>query len=126
MHVVRVQSAERCWATEGNPVFSGKALLRYVGYVVSGVALSIGFLWMEFDRKRQGWHDKLAGTYVVDVDAHFSDSSTVRFEPADPGKGRVWFLVWVAVAIIAPTALAASLWVLGPAFNSILRSILGD
>jgi hypothetical protein len=126
MHVVRVQSAERCWATEGNPVFSGKALLRYVGYVVSGVALSIGFLWMEFDRKRQGWHDKLAGTYVVDVDAHFSDSSTVRFEPADPGKGRVWFLVWVAVAIIAPTALAASLWVLGPVFNSIMRSILGD
>jgi uncharacterized RDD family membrane protein YckC len=112
--------------TDGNPVSSGKALLRYVGYVVSGIALSIGFLWMEFDRKRQGWHDKLAGTYVVDVDEHFSHSPSVRFEPADPGKGPIWLLVWVVVAIIAPAGLAASLWVLGPIFNSVIRAILGD
>lgn len=44
----------------------GEALVRYVGYLVSAVALSLGFLWVAFDWKRQGWHDKLAKTYLVD------------------------------------------------------------
>lgn len=42
-----------------------KALLRFVGYIVSGVALFIGFIWIGFDKKKQGWHDKIAKTYVV-------------------------------------------------------------
>lgn len=42
-----------------------KALLRMVGYVVSAVALFIGFIWIGFDKKKQGWHDKIAHTYVV-------------------------------------------------------------
>lgn len=42
-----------------------KALLRLVGYVVSGAVLFIGFIWIGFDKKKQGWHDKIAGTYVV-------------------------------------------------------------
>jgi uncharacterized RDD family membrane protein YckC len=109
---------------DGLPVSSGRALLRFAGYIVSGLALSIGFLWIEFDKKRQGWHDKLAGTYVVDVDENFSDADAVAFEPSDPGKGWIWLVVWVLVAIIAPTALLASLFALGPVLNAIIRGIL--
>jgi uncharacterized RDD family membrane protein YckC len=37
-----------------------------IGKLVSYLAFGIGILWLIFDPKRQGWHDKIAGTYVVD------------------------------------------------------------
>jgi uncharacterized RDD family membrane protein YckC len=27
--------------------------------------MCLGFLWIAFDKRKQGWHDKLAGTVVV-------------------------------------------------------------
>lgn len=42
------------------------ALLRNViGYTLSGMFL-LGYLWALFDRESQTWHDKLAGTVVID------------------------------------------------------------
>ena len=38
---------------------------RYLGYYVSILALGLGFLWVAFDPRKQGWHDKLAGTLVI-------------------------------------------------------------
>lgn len=44
----------------------GKAFVREViGKIISSVALSIGFLWVIWDKEKQGWHDKLAKTHVV-------------------------------------------------------------
>ena len=45
----------------------GTALLRYVGYIVSGIALGLGFLWIIWDAEKQGWHDKIASTKVIRV-----------------------------------------------------------
>jgi uncharacterized RDD family membrane protein YckC len=42
-----------------------QAIRRYVGYYLSALALYAGYLWVLIDNRRQGWHDKLAGTYVV-------------------------------------------------------------
>lgn len=39
---------------DGSSLSGGKALLRYFGYIVSAIVLSLGFLWAAFDRKRQG------------------------------------------------------------------------
>lgn len=50
--------------TEGKPVGFGLAFLRSVGYVVSSI-LYLGFLWAAFDRRKQGWHDKIAQTVVI-------------------------------------------------------------
>ena len=36
-----------------------------IGRVVSIAALGLGLAWIIPDKKRQGWHDKIAGTYVV-------------------------------------------------------------
>ena len=36
-----------------------------IGKLVSFLAAGIGIIWLVFDPKRQGWHDNLAGTYVV-------------------------------------------------------------
>ncbi|AIY41612.1 hypothetical protein LT85_2454 [Collimonas arenae] len=39
--------------------------VRYIGYFVSAFGLCLGFIWIAFDKKKQGWHDKMAGTVVV-------------------------------------------------------------
>jgi len=41
------------------------ALLRYVGLIISFAVLLLGVIWVAFDGRKQGWHDKLAGTVVV-------------------------------------------------------------
>lgn len=43
----------------------GRAALRYLGYVVSALPLGLGFFWVIWDPRHQGWHDKIAGTLVV-------------------------------------------------------------
>lgn len=40
-------------------------LIRYLAYFLSAFPLCLGFLWAAFDARKQGWHDKLAGTVVI-------------------------------------------------------------
>jgi len=40
-------------------------VIRYLGYYVSTLPLLLGLLWVAFDPRKQGWHDKMAGTVVV-------------------------------------------------------------
>ncbi len=42
----------------------GNAIRRELAYPLSAL-LFLGYLWILFDNRRQGWHDKLAGTVVV-------------------------------------------------------------
>ncbi|HET7699508.1 MAG TPA: RDD family protein [Candidatus Limnocylindria bacterium] len=51
--------------TDGSQLDLVGAFLRYVGLVISCIALFIGVLWVLFDPQKQGWHDKIASTYVV-------------------------------------------------------------
>ena len=51
--------------TDGSPIGIGRAVLRYLGYIVSGLMFCIGFLWIALDPEKQGIHDKIAATYVV-------------------------------------------------------------
>ena len=39
--------------------------IRFFAYIVSAIPLGLGFLWVIFDKKKQGWHDKLAHTLVI-------------------------------------------------------------
>lgn len=39
--------------------------IRYFAYFVSTIPLCLGFLWIAFDSRKQGWHDKLANTVVL-------------------------------------------------------------
>ncbi len=43
----------------------GQCIVRYVGYIASTLTLGIGYLWIAIDSRKQGWHDKMAGTVVV-------------------------------------------------------------
>lgn len=46
----------------------GQGVLRLIGYVISWVFLLLGYLWVAFDARKQGWHDKIASSVVVRVD----------------------------------------------------------
>ncbi|HZF25544.1 MAG TPA: RDD family protein [Steroidobacteraceae bacterium] len=49
----------------GGALTAGQSIGRYLGYYVSICTLFIGFLWVAFDPRKQGFHDKLAGTVVI-------------------------------------------------------------
>ncbi len=42
-----------------------QSIIRYLDYFVSCIPLGLGCLWVVWDSKRQGWHDKLAETVVI-------------------------------------------------------------
>lgn len=50
---------------DGHPLTFGRAIRRMIGYIVSIAVIFLGFLWILVDNRRQGWHDKIAGTFVV-------------------------------------------------------------
>jgi uncharacterized RDD family membrane protein YckC len=51
--------------TDGSLLDYQGAFIRLIGYLVSSYCFGIGLIWAAFDAQKQGWHDKIAGTYVV-------------------------------------------------------------
>jgi len=51
--------------TDGGELSVPRAFLRWIGLTLGWLALFLGVLWVAWDRNKQGWHDKLADTYVV-------------------------------------------------------------
>lgn len=74
-------------AASGQPASVGQLVGRYFAYFVSAVPLCLGFLWVAFDRRKRGWHDKLAGTVVVRQQVQ--------------GKRPLRSLLWIVVIVIA-------------------------
>lgn len=52
-------------ARTGQPPSKGQLVGRYFAYYLSMFPFFLGFLWIAWDSRKQGWHDKLAGTVVV-------------------------------------------------------------
>ncbi|NIP39067.1 MAG: RDD family protein [Candidatus Dadabacteria bacterium] len=52
-------------AATGEKPALGQSIIRYLGYFVSTLPLLLGLIWVAFDKKKQGWHDKIANTYVI-------------------------------------------------------------
>ncbi|MDX1800280.1 MAG: RDD family protein [Marinobacter sp.] len=72
-------------ARTGQRPSSRQLVIRYLAYYVSAIPLMLGFIWVAFDPRKQGWHDKLAGTVVV-RDRHRTEP--VRFSGADGSGSR--------------------------------------
>lgn len=51
--------------TDGQRLTVKTAIKRIIGLYISAFVFFLGFLWVLIDDRRQGWHDKIAGTYVV-------------------------------------------------------------
>lgn len=50
--------------TDGTAITSADVLVRVVGYQLNNIFM-LGWIWALFDENRQGWHDKLTNTLVV-------------------------------------------------------------
>lgn len=67
--------------SDGRDVTYAQAALRTLGYYVNRLTLGLGFIWVAMDPRKQGFHDKIARTYVVRPGAA---ESTFQ-QPTDPG-----------------------------------------
>ena len=54
--------------TTGEPLTFTDVLVRFAGYYINSFVFGLGWIWAFFDSENQGWHDKLAKTYVVRAD----------------------------------------------------------
>lgn len=50
---------------DGLRIGIGRAFLRFLGFIIASIPLYLGLIWAGFDRRKQGWHDKIADTVVV-------------------------------------------------------------
>lgn len=51
--------------TNNIPSIGNVILREVIGKFLSSIALSLGYLWMLWDPKKQTWHDKIAKTVVI-------------------------------------------------------------
>jgi uncharacterized RDD family membrane protein YckC len=58
-------SAKIVDAATGGAPSTGRLVLRYFAYLVSMLPLFAGFAWIGLDRRKQGFHDKIARTVVI-------------------------------------------------------------
>jgi uncharacterized RDD family membrane protein YckC len=54
----------------GGPIGYGRGFLRNIAKILSGLVFGLGYFWMLWDKEKQTWHDKIAGTVVVPIDAY--------------------------------------------------------
>ncbi|OQW69397.1 MAG: RDD family protein [Proteobacteria bacterium ST_bin11] len=73
-------SAKIVDAKTGNPPSTAQFIGRYFAYYLSTFPLGLGLLWVAFDSRKQGWHDKLAGTLVVRPKNRAANSATFMDE----------------------------------------------
>jgi uncharacterized RDD family membrane protein YckC len=52
-------------ATTGGPIGIPRALVRWLMTIVNSWACYIGWIWVAFDPRKQGWHDKVANSVVL-------------------------------------------------------------
>lgn len=51
---------------DGSAISDGDAVVRFIGSLLNNF-FALGWIWAMFDDNNQGWHDKLAKTYVVNA-----------------------------------------------------------
>jgi uncharacterized RDD family membrane protein YckC len=75
-------------SADGTPISFGIAFLRAVGYLVSSLlgTIPIGFIWAAFDKKKQAWHDKIAGTVVI-IREQQNESAGLSIPDPEPVAG---------------------------------------
>jgi uncharacterized RDD family membrane protein YckC len=54
----------------GGSIGYGRGFIRWIGRIVSAIPLLLGYFWMLWDKEKQTWHDKFAGSVVVPESAY--------------------------------------------------------
>jgi uncharacterized RDD family membrane protein YckC len=62
---MRIFSLRIVDADTGAPIGIARAIVRYLMSIVNSLACYIGWIWVAFDARKQGWHDKVANSVVI-------------------------------------------------------------
>jgi uncharacterized RDD family membrane protein YckC len=62
---------------DGGKASFAQIVVRLISSIFSVLCLGLGFIWIAFDKKKQAWHDKVAGTYVIRKNAEMSNSIVI-------------------------------------------------
>ncbi len=90
---------------DNQPLDIGTAVIRYIGYFISSLVFCLGYLWAIFDPQKQAWHDKMARTIVINVDANKRTGRMVLMSLLLfllPLILSLLFALGIAAAILAP------------------------
>ena len=52
---------------DGTGMGWGGVVMRFLGYIISILLILTGFFWVALDIRRQGFHDKIADTFVITI-----------------------------------------------------------
>ena len=91
-------------AKTGQPPSAVRCIVRYFGYIISFLPLGMGFIWIAFDKKKQGWHDKLAGTVVIKPVHTMAEVKLIMIK-----KRQIWRDKWKGSGNIKPINPAAKI-----------------
>jgi uncharacterized RDD family membrane protein YckC len=114
---------------DGRPVSIGVAVLRWIGLIISAAAILLGLVWVAFDARKQGWHDKIARTFVVQVGAAEPPVPTTPAPTSTDPRSATWPPV-AAATTPHPVArgFTIGLGILGAglAVTGLVLTLLGD
>ena len=78
---------------DGGPLGWGAAILRLIGYAISGMVFYIGYIWIFIDKRKRGWFDLIAGTVAIKAapDEYVEDVTRPTYsghwgDAGDPGR----------------------------------------
>lgn len=66
----------RLMADNLKPIGIPRAIARFFATFVSSLVFCLGYIWVGFAERKQGWHDKIAGTVVVKANLLPSSAKT--------------------------------------------------
>ena len=96
----------RIVSVDGRPLTWRHGVLRYAGYTISSLPFGLVYLWAGWDRYGQAWHDKIAGTVVVE--GNVTEIEPIR-EPEEIQRRQLHWLLGIFLLIILFLVLVAAL-----------------
>ena len=84
-------------ASTGSAPSTLMLVVRYLAYIISALPLGLGFIWVAIDKRKQGFHDKIGNTVVIE--------NPPKDEDADDTQLAVLFNTFNCFLCIAPSAL---------------------
>jgi len=73
-------------AASGKLLSDTQVIIRLFGYLISAIFLCLGFFWIDFDKRRQGWHDKLARSVVIRTSIKPAVTAAAESDSPAPSK----------------------------------------
>lgn len=53
---------------DGHSLKTKAVILRFLGMILAGLPGLAGFMWAAFDQNRRGWHDRMGGSVVIQLE----------------------------------------------------------